>query len=102
MDLVNDLAASLAVWMRTFARAGYGIWTVRHAPHGGIVGSCGLRETARGEVELLYSLDSDLWGRGLTTEAARAVLDYAQCIGRVLAYTDRGNLTSERVVARLA
>lgn len=85
----------------TFARAGYGIWTLRHPPHGRIVGSCGLRETAEGEVELLYSLDPDVWGRGLATEAARAGLDYAQCIGHVVAYTDPGNLASERVLARL-
>jgi RimJ/RimL family protein N-acetyltransferase len=86
---------------RTFARAGYGIWTVRRPPHGRLVGSCGLRETAEGEVELLYSLDPDLWGRGLATEAARAVLDHARRIDRLVAYTDAGNVASERVVARL-
>ena len=52
-------------------------------------------------MELLYSLDPDVWGRGLATEAARAVLDHAQYIGRVVAYTDPGNVASERVAARL-
>ena len=98
---VGTVREVVAASERTFARAGYGIWTVRHPPHGGIVGSCGLRETAEGEVELLHSLDPDVWGRGLATEAARAVLDHAQCIGRVVAYTDPGNVASERVVARL-
>jgi RimJ/RimL family protein N-acetyltransferase len=98
---VGTVREVVAASERTFARAGYGMWTVRHPPHGGIVGSCGLREIAEGEVELLYSLDPHLWGRGLATEAARAVLDYAQRIGRVVAYTNAGNVASERVVARL-
>lgn len=41
-------------------------------------------------MELLYSLDPDVWGRGLATEAARVVLDHVQYLGRVVPYTNPG------------
>ncbi|MGH3915659.1 MAG: GNAT family N-acetyltransferase [Pseudonocardiaceae bacterium] len=86
---------------RDFARAGYGIWTVRHTVEGPVIGTCGLRETAAGEVELLFSLDPAKWGLGLATEAARAVLDHLRSADPVVAFTDAGNVASQRVLARL-
>ncbi len=68
---------------------------------GPVIGTCGLRGTDDGEAELLFSLDPAMWGLGLATEAARAVLDYNQSVGRVVALTDAGNVASERVLARL-
>jgi RimJ/RimL family protein N-acetyltransferase len=98
---VDTIREAIAASQRDFAQAGYGIWTVRRAADGPVIGTGGLREAADGEVELLFSLDPAVWGRGLATEAARAVLDYTRSVGCVVAFTDVGNVASERVLVRL-
>ena len=58
-------------------RDGTGRYAVVLRETGEVVGGCGLvrRELPEGvEIELGYHLRSDLWGRGLATEAARACL----------------------------
>ncbi len=85
---------------RDFARAGYGIWALRRSAAGPVLGTAGLRQVDR-QVELLFSLDPGYRGRGLATEAARAVLDDALCVGGVVAFTDADNHASQCVLARL-
>jgi ribosomal-protein-alanine N-acetyltransferase len=87
-----------------FARAGYGMWVLTDgAP--GIAGVCGLRGAGGGDdVELVYSIDPARWGRGLATEAGRAVLRHAfERLGveRVLGAVDAPNLASHRVLEKL-
>ena len=41
------------------------------------IGCIGLRESARGDALLGFWLSADLWGRGLVTEAAQAIVDAA-------------------------
>lgn len=70
-ETVAYLENNLAHW----DEHGFGIWILREADGGRIVGRAGLRhrlvnETA--EVELVYALLPEYWGRGLATEAARA------------------------------
>lgn len=86
--------------LRNFREAGYGIWALRRTPTGPVIGTCGLREWD-GQVELLFSLDPAHRGQGLVTEAARAVLGRATVVGGIVAFTDKGNLASQRVLARL-
>jgi len=87
------------------ARAsGLGLWMIRLRGEGAIIGFCGLRRTAHSEVELLYGLTPPCWGRGLATEAARAVLRHAfddLGLERVVAATDPPNRSSVRVLERL-
>lgn len=85
---------------RDFREVGYGIWAVRRTGAGPIVGTCGLRERS-GPAELLFSLDPAWRGRGLAIEAARAVLARALVVGGVVAFTERGNGRSQRVLARI-
>ncbi|MEO3861277.1 GNAT family N-acetyltransferase [Acrocarpospora sp. B8E8] len=80
-----------------FARHGYGLWLLLEGD--AAVGVCGLRAMDDG-AELLYSVDPLHWGRGLASEAARAVLDHVGPI-EVVAETDAGNVTSERVATAL-
>jgi len=44
---------------------------------GTLVGACGIDRRGDDGVELGYWLGAGYWGRGLMTEAARAVIDYA-------------------------
>ncbi|MFF3438429.1 GNAT family N-acetyltransferase [Streptosporangium sp. NPDC002721] len=97
--LVNRLVEES---LRDFAERGYGLWAL--VPDSAMAGVCGLRGTPDGEVELLYSLSPGLWGQGLVTEAATAVLEYAFAtlsLPRVIAEVDGGNAASARVALRL-
>jgi RimJ/RimL family protein N-acetyltransferase len=95
------VAASVA----TFAAHGFGLWTASLLQDGRIAGFAGLRiEADTGRIELLYAFDPAVWGRGLATEAARAVLDDAFQRLRlpvVYAGTNPRNEPSWRVLERL-
>ncbi len=59
---------------------GYGLFTAIHKDDHVIVGDCGLEHMevlGMQEVELGYDFRSDYWRRGLASEAARAVRDFA-------------------------
>lgn len=90
----------------SFARDGFGLFllALRERPEEP-VGFAGLRRFGdEGEVELLYALLPTHWGRGLATEAARAVLRFGfERVGlaEVLAGADPDNTASFRVMERL-
>jgi len=87
-----------------FARAGFGLWVLSDRD-GALAGMCGLRPVEdTGEVEILYSVEPALWGTGLATEAASAVLAHAfDVLGleRVLGGIDEPNVASGRVLEKL-
>lgn len=87
-----------------FSTSGYGLWAVRVPGDPRPVGVCGLRPVeATPLVEIVYSLDPRHWGRGLATEAARAVLRYGFSLGldRIAGGADPPNAASVRVLERL-
>lgn len=85
---------------------GWGQWALFTTESETFVGRCGIRPyTLDGveEVELLYAISSDAWGRGYATEAARAVLDWAWAntdIQSVVAFTLPTNMASQRVMQK--
>jgi ribosomal-protein-alanine N-acetyltransferase len=91
--------------LRLFASAGYGLWAVRPKGAPDIIGFAGygfLYEPP--ELQLLYGLHPISWGRGLATEAARAVVGYAfHDLGfdEIIASADPPNGASVRVMQRL-
>ena len=88
-----------------FSGSGAGLWSIRLTDRREIVGFVGFREFFDPpQLQLLYGLLPHYWGRGLATEAARAVCDYAfQSLGfaEVAAATDLPNEASARVLDRL-
>jgi len=82
-----------------YARYGYGLWATIEKETGALIGRCGLlpwkivpgrdgrsglegpdefpEDATRVDVEVAYLLARDRWGRGLGTEAARAIVDHA-------------------------
>ena len=107
-DRVIDLATVDGVIERSvlsFAAESFGLFALRESEAGALVGTCGLYRVAKGaEPELLYSLAPASFGRGLATEAARAVLEDAFTrlrLPRVLARADVPNRDSVRVMERL-
>jgi len=79
---------------------------VTHKKTNKIIGWCGLGplEFSPSEMEIYYGLSVDHWGRGLATEAAKALLDYGfQEIGldTIVAVTKPENVASRRVIEKL-
>lgn len=101
----ETVAQVIAGSRRSFADRGFGLYAValRSAP-AQVIGFAGLRPTETDEVELLYALLPAHWGRGLATEAARAVLEdafRALPLSQVLAGADPPNAASFAVMERL-
>ncbi|WP_336959392.1 GNAT family N-acetyltransferase [Sphingobium aquiterrae] len=78
-----------AVWFRLlryagmWALLGYGMWVIEERETGAFLGEAGLLNACRGLPELEgvpevgWVLAPAAWGRGIATEAMRAVLDWA-------------------------
>jgi RimJ/RimL family protein N-acetyltransferase len=94
----RTLAAVSASW----AGRGYGIFLMIDKADDQLVGHCGLGylpDTA--EVEIDYALAQAYWGRGLATEAARAVVDFgfAQAgLAEIIGLVVPENIASRRVL----
>lgn len=106
---------------RDFATEGYGLWGLRPARWSAgidalgaasgdpLIGVAGLshHEGPLGhgvDVEILYSLEPEHWGRGLAAEASRAVLDYAfgvVGVHRITAEIDTANAASAEIALQL-
>ena len=77
-------------------------WAVVH--EGRVVGNVDLTPGPEGVAELGYALARPLWGQGLVTEAARAVLAHgfeAMSLVRIFAYAVPANAASLRVLEKL-
>lgn len=85
---------------------GFGILIFREKETGPFIGRGGLRRvTVDGipEVEVLYALRSEFWGKGLGTEMAAGIVAHAfgtLSLESVVAYTTRGNLASRRIMEK--
>jgi RimJ/RimL family protein N-acetyltransferase len=82
---------------------GFGPWLLLE--DGAIVGNAGFHGPPQeGVVELGYGLAPEAWGRGLATEAARALVEWARADGRVeriVADVDASNAASQAVLAKV-
>lgn len=80
-----------------------GLWATILKETGAFVGRCGLLPwtvDGQDEVEIAYMIDKAYWGRGLATEAALAIRDYAfQQLGltRLVCFIDPANKASIQV-----
>ena len=89
------------------ARYGHGLFSVIHKADGILIGDCGLEHReieGAAELELGYDIRSAYWKRGLATEAAAAVRDYAfQSLEqpRLISLIRPGNAASMRVAERI-
>jgi [ribosomal protein S5]-alanine N-acetyltransferase len=90
-----------------YRKWGFGLWAVVHKPDRQVIGYCGLTRFddvgGQSEIEIGYRLARGFWGRGLATEAARAVLDYALGVlglPRLVSIIDARNGASIRVAEK--
>jgi len=88
-------------------RYGFGPWIARDRQDEDVVGVVGLRHTVVGgrpEIELLWAIRSDRWGRGLATEGAAAAVRAAfeeLEVDDVVAFTLHDNAASRAVMRKL-
>jgi RimJ/RimL family protein N-acetyltransferase len=85
---------------------GHGLWAMLLKQSGELIGDCGcvLQEVeGRNEVEVVYHVRRDLWGKGYATEAARSCMQYAFSVlgvERVISMVRPENVQSRRVAEK--
>lgn len=84
---------------------GWSLWAVEERDTGELIGDCGLQplEHRGPEVELGYDFHPRMWGHGIATEAARAVMAQAfgpLAIDRVVAVVKPDHIASQRVLEK--
>lgn len=84
-----------------------GLWATILKENGAFIGRCGLLPwtlDGQDEVEVAYMIDKRYWRRGLATEAARGIRDYAfTALGllRLVSLIDHANIASARVAENI-
>lgn len=101
----EDVAREVGLQLEHQASLGWSFWAVEDRRTARMIGDCGLQplEHRGPEVELGYDLHPDAWGRGLATEAARAVMEQAFGpleIDRVIAVVKPDHVASQRVLEK--
>ena len=95
-------------WMeaqqKQWSQHGFGWWALEHKSDGNLIGWCGLGtldETA--EVEVLYLLAMQYWGRGLATEAAKFSVELGfgeYGLEEIIGLVHPDNVSSRRVLGK--
>ncbi len=99
----EDCERWLAVTAQNYETRGYGMFALVERQTGEVVGFGGLIHFAgRGQPEIKYAFLRSAWGRGLATEAARALLEFARARGlpEVIATVAPRHGASQRVLAK--
>ncbi len=92
---------------RCYQKHGFGLWATVDKATGDVIGRCGLLSWMiddKEEIEVAYLLAKEYWGRGLATEAARGIVQYAYeqlNIARLICLVDPENIASQRVAQKL-
>ena len=92
--------------LEEYASVGHAFWAVILRDSGEFAGVCGLLDQeieGRREPEVGYHLIEDYHGRGLATEAARGVMDYAfgdLGLARIVSFIEPDNRASARVAEK--
>ena len=99
-----DCERWIAVTAENYEKRGYGMFALVERQSGEVVGFAGLIHFAGhgDKPEIKYALLRSAWGRGLATEAARALLGFARDRGlpEVIATVDPEHRASQRVLAK--
>lgn len=90
-----------------YGQYGFGLWATTLKETNEFIGRCGLLPwtiDGRQEVEVAYLLAKAHWGRGLGTEAARAILAYGfeqLHLSRLICLIDPANEASVKVAVKI-
>jgi [ribosomal protein S5]-alanine N-acetyltransferase len=101
-ETLRDLERCMALQVEH----GFSLWAAVDRSDDCLIGRCGLLPQSlqgREEVEIAYLIARPHWGRGLATEAARAIRDHGfrrLGLDRLVSIIDRDNLASRRVAEK--
>jgi ribosomal-protein-alanine N-acetyltransferase len=101
-DALNDIQA----FIEEYESAGYGFYATLYKPDKRFIGRCGLLTQwidGTKEMEVAYGIAPAYWGRGLATEAARAIKSYAFSrfdVARLISIVHQQNIASQRVAEK--
>ena len=90
-----------------YGQYGYGLWATILKETGEFIGRCGLLPwtlEGRFEVEVAYALARAHWGKGLATEAAQGIVDYAinqLHMTRLICLIDADHTASQNVARKI-
>jgi ribosomal-protein-alanine N-acetyltransferase len=89
-----------------FAKRGVGLWLVREAASGRLVGFCGFLviPSVHEDPQLVYAMFESFTGQGYATEMAQAAIDHATRqagFPEIIAAVDEPNIASCRVLEKL-
>lgn len=93
--------------LNSYEKDSFDLWAIIHKADNSFIGRCGLMpQVVDGlpENEMGYILASEYWGRGLATEAARAVRDYGfkqRGFNRLIALIAPDNIASQNVAMKV-
>ncbi len=95
---------ALASFVEHWQEQEYGIWKIVEDETDKMVGYCGLRYLDElNEVELVYGLSKEYWGRGIATKAAKASVLYGFDVAnldRIIAMALPDNEPSKKVIEK--
>jgi ribosomal-protein-alanine N-acetyltransferase len=103
---IEESEMVLGHWLERYARGWIAPWGLEHRGAGTIVGTCGFLDKycdPPRSMEIGYAMSSRYWGRGLMTEAVRAVVDFgfrALGVERIQARCLVENVASARVLEK--
>ena len=101
----ESVRQSLQSFIEHWQQQNYGIWAIVDRDLSQMVGYCGLRYLEElDEVELLYGLARDYWGRGIITQAAKASVSFGfetANLNRIIALVLPENQASKRVIQKV-
>ncbi|RMF24181.1 MAG: N-acetyltransferase [Cyanobacteria bacterium J083] len=105
----QETLATLDWIFKCYDKYRYGLWAVIHKADNKLIGRAGLiwqnlPAINLKDVEIAYLLAQDYWGKGLATEAARAIRDYGfEVIGckRLISLIDPNNIASLKVASKV-
>lgn len=102
----EDVCVEISFHVAQQQRAGWSLWALEERASGRFIGDCGLQplELTGPEVELGYDLHPDVWGRGIASEAASAVVRHAfgaLALERVVAVVKPEHAASRRVLEKV-
>lgn len=90
--------------LASFEANGFGLWAVLPREEDTLIGFCGFWFFYEPpELQLMYGLAPDRWGKGLATEIARVMIQYGfeeYSFDRIIASADAPNLASLRVMEK--
>ena len=104
-----ECAEAITGYEQAWERQGFGRFAVEHAATGRFIGFVALSipdwlPEVMPAVEIGWRLARDMWGQGLATEGARAVLKWGfeeAGLERIISIVQVGNASSERITAKL-